>query len=114
MKMELTQPCSNCPFRTDVKGYLTKSRVRELRFGLVQQQSSFSCHKTNKFTDDGETIEDSNSQHCAGAMILLEKLNKPNQLMRISERLGGYDMRKLKMDSPVFDNFEQMIKSQER
>lgn len=114
MKFKLTQPCDNCPFRTDVKPYLTKDRVRELRDEMLGQQATFSCHKTNKFNEEGETIEDGDSQHCAGAMILLEKLEKPNQLMRISERLGCYDMRKLKMDSPVFDSFESMIKVQKQ
>jgi hypothetical protein len=45
-------------------------------------------------------------------MILLEKLGRPNQWMRIGERLGLYDPRQLKMDAPVFDTFEAMIEAQ--
>ena len=50
--------------------------------------------------------------HCAGALILLEKLNLPSQMMRIAERLGMYDRRKLDMLAPVFDSFVAMIKAQ--
>ena len=48
--------------------------------------------------------ETEDSQHCGGAMILLEKIDRPNQMMRIMERIGGYDRRKLKMDADVFDD----------
>lgn len=53
-------------------------------------------------------------QHCAGALILLEKLDRPSQMMRISERIGMYDRRKLDMDAPVFDTFRKMITAQSR
>lgn len=39
--------------------------------------------------------------HCAGALIFLEKRYRPNQLMRISERLGMYDRTKLDMKAKV-------------
>lgn len=39
--------------------------------------------------------------HCAGALIFLEKRNRPNQMMRIAERTGSYDRRTLDMKAPV-------------
>ena len=48
--------------------------------------------------------ETEDSQHCGGALILLEKIESPNQMMRIMERMGGYDRHKLKMDADVFDD----------
>lgn len=112
MNYTLTTPCKNCPFlRTE--NYLTKGRVRELKQELLYNQGTFSCHKTNGYDNDGDAIETDKSQHCAGAMILLEKLGKPNQMMRISERLGMYDMRKLNMKANVFDTFEEMMKAQD-
>jgi len=52
--------------------------------------------------------------HCAGALILLEKLEQPSQMMRIAERLRMYDARQLDMDAPVFESFEDMVKAQTR
>jgi len=108
MKMDLKKPCSNCPFRNDIKPYLTFDRAEEILDGLINQQQSFSCHKTNDFIDD-DAIETENTQHCAGALILLEKLELPNQWMRIAERIGCYDRHKLKMDSPVYEDEHEML-----
>lgn len=117
MKYNLPRPCKNCPFRSDVKGYLTKARVRSIIDGITRQQQTFSCHKTNEFGSDdegwSETRETPNSQHCAGALIFLERLEQPNQMMRISERLGLYDARKLDMESPVH-SARTMIAAQPR
>lgn len=117
MRYTLPRPCKNCPFRSDIKGYLTKARVREIIDAITRQQATFSCHKTNEHeeTDEGwtETVETEKSQHCAGALIFLERLERPNQMMRICERIGLYDRRKLDMDSPVH-SAKSMIAAQAR
>lgn len=115
MNFDLKRPCKDCPFRTDVIPYLRPSRAREITDSLIRQQGTFSCHKTNDFGgDDGEAIETSKTQHCAGATIMLEKLGRPNQLMRIAERLGVYDRKKLDMAAPVYDTPAKMIAAQRR
>lgn len=111
----MTTPCANCPFRKDIRAYLTSRRVREIEHSLIQVE--FPCHKTTKHDENGEYIQDFKSEHeihCAGALILLEKLDRPSQMMRICERIGMYDRRKLDMDAPVFDSFHQMAKAQPR
>lgn len=114
MNFNLKRPCRLCPFRYNIKGFLTKERVKDLESGLIDQQATFTCHETNEYDDEtGEGIESKESKHCAGALILLEKLESPNQMMRISERLGFYDRRKLDMEAPVFDSFDDMIDAQE-
>lgn len=45
-------------------------------------------------------------------MLMLEKINRPNQMMRICERLGMYDRTKLVGAEDVFDDFEDWIDSQ--
>jgi hypothetical protein len=110
MKFELVRPCKDCPFRSDITFYLTPKRVREILDSITTRQQTFSCHKTNSFEDDGEIVETKDSQHCAGAMILLERINRPNQMMRIAERLRIYDRAKLEMESPVFRTPAAMIK----
>ena len=117
MKFTLPRPCKKCPFRSDVKGYLTKARVRDIINGITRRQETFSCHNTNEFVDndDGwtETVETANSQHCAGALIFLERLDQPNQMMRIAERIGLYNRNKLVMDSPVH-SARSMVAAQPR
>lgn len=107
----LKTPCPNCPFRTDVKPYLSPERVEEIRDGL--ERGEFPCHKTLDYdTDEEGGVETEKTAHCAGALILLEKEGTPSQMMRISERLGMYDARKLDMDAPVFDSWDDMIAAQ--
>lgn len=113
MKLDLRTPCANCPFRTDVRPFLDPDRAAEILEALVELDATFSCHKHNDFEegDDGEevVIEGRDAQHCAGAMILLEKIGHPNQWMRIAERMGWYDRHRLKMDAPVYDTPDAML-----
>lgn len=114
MDYELTRPCATCPFRCDGKGVtLRPERVDELEMQLMMAE--FACHKTVDYDAadwDGEGDYNGagldHAQHCAGALILLENLEQPHQMMRISERLGAYDARKLDMDAPVFESWEDM------
>ena len=116
MSYRLTKPCPKCPFRNDIPGYLTKARIRELERSL--ERSEFSCHLTTSedgWGEDHETYVSSGKEdHCAGALILLEKLERPSQMMRIMERIGGYDRTKLNMQSPVVDTWAELRRRQKR
>lgn len=109
MNFKLKTPCANCPFRTDVKAYLTQGRAEEIAEGITTEQQTFTCHKTLSRDDDGNTLNSQQEQHCAGALIMLEHMDKPNQMMRIAERLGMYDRRQLDMDAPVFKTDVEFI-----
>ena len=110
MKFNLKKPCNNCPFtRKSTEGWLGEDRASEFADAIYSLDSTFSCHKTLSIDDEGDTHEHKDSQHCAGAMILLEKMGKPNQMMRISERLGLYNHKELDMSSDVFDDLEEFI-----
>jgi hypothetical protein len=112
MKHDMTTPCNNCPFRTDVKPYIRPERVIEIRDTMMKDQSSFPCHKTTDLDEDTqERLNTSGEQQCAGALIILEKNGGSTQLMRISERLGMYDRTKLDMDAPVYATFADMVKA---
>ena len=84
-RYRLTKPCDNCPFRSDVRTYIRPASVDEIEVSLVHDQ--FSCHKT--VVDYTEPRDRSGEVHCAGALILLEKIARPSQMMRIAERLGA-------------------------
>jgi len=109
----LVRPCKLCPFRSDIDPYLNRARVREIVESL-RSGAIFPCHETTEFDDDGEPIRNDGEIHCAGALIVMEREEEPNQMMRIAERLGSYDRSKLVMDAPVFDSFEEMIEAQPR
>lgn len=102
MRYTQTSPCNNCPFRSDIDPYLGPERTEEILKGLLEQQATFTCHK-------GIGKPENEQFHCAGAMILLEHMERPNQMMRIMERLGEYDRRKLDMDSPVYVDADDML-----
>ena len=106
MKYNLTKPCGNCPFRSDRPFDLKPGRIEEIVNGLFNDVP-FSCHKTT--TSKGVSNNHKDAEHCAGALIFLEKHDYAHQMMRIMERIGMYDRRKLDMDFPVYDSMEEMI-----
>jgi len=114
MKYELTNPCGNCPFRSDIRAFLNPARAREIARSL--DRGEFPCHKTtvpgSGDNGDEDLVGTEDSQHCAGALILLEKMERPSQMMRICERLGFYDRTKLNLDAPVFDSLVEWIDAQ--
>lgn len=119
MRLTMKTPCPSCPFRTDTPPFLHPGRAKEI-MGFLLADHTFQCHKTvdyDKVSDEGEVdgataAREVNAQHCAGALILLEKLGKPNQLMRIAERIGHYHPLRLDMKAPVFDTAEEFIRAQ--
>ena len=94
MKYTMKEPCNACPFLIG-SGFTYHS--------LTQHASGeFACHKTCELGEDSGTYEPKKkSLHCAGALIFLEKQERPHQMMRICERLGMYDRTKLNMDASV-------------
>jgi len=111
MNFSMRKPCPQCPFRTDIRPFISAERAEEITDALVYGGATFACHKTIGFDDDGGSHDLPDSEHCAGAMIMLEHMETPNQMMRIAERLGIYDRTKLKMDSPVYESADEMIEA---
>ena len=78
------EPCDNCPLMDDGKKIrLSPERVKEIKQDL-ERGENFVCHKT--IYDEG--MEDSDRRMCYGAYRYLKRLNKPNQIMQLAERLG--------------------------
>ncbi|MDB4330109.1 DUF6283 family protein [bacterium] len=103
MNFNLKKPCDKCPFRKDVTPYITKGSAQEKLRGITQGDTTFTCHKTLDKNDKDQ-------EHCGGALIFLEKIEMPNQMMRICERIGMYDYKELDMSQPVFENESDFIK----
>lgn len=109
MNFSLKRPCAKCPFRTDVRPYLRPERAEEILLAITEQDATFACHETTEHDEDGDHMLTAKEQHCAGALIMLEKMDQPNQMMRIAERMGFYDRTKLHMDAPVYDCADDML-----
>lgn len=121
MNFNMVRPCAHCPFRNDIPGYLHGARAREIAEAITERQMTFSCHETttpDEWEDNEEIppphVPGPDEEHCAGAAILLERIERPNQWMRISERLGFYDRTKLDMAAPVFQTAEEFIRHHAR
>lgn len=93
MKFDMKKPCKDCPF---VVGSATNETLAEGRIESIvddlRNDMSFTCHKT-LYTE--KKVEE---QHCGGALIFLERENRPNQIMRMAERIGLYNHKELDMD----------------
>ena len=118
MNFKLKRPCAKCPFRSDKVFPLHPGRTEDILNGLLRG-GTFACHETVDYDNQPDDDEDGDSfhvstdgeQHSAGAAILLEKMNAPNQMMRIAERLGLYDRTKLDMSAPVYEDDEEMLEA---
>lgn len=117
MHFDLHVPCSSCPFLRKGGIRLTKGRVKQITRDILSDQGkTFACHKTTA-ERNGELAEVMSSRHCAGALIFSEKHGSCTQMMRIAERLGMYDRKKLMasqeaVDS-VFDSVSEMLKAKD-
>lgn len=109
---ERTTPCAKCPFRNNRETYLTYERAEEIADSL-RMGADFPCHETIEHDEDGEGIRNSESQFCAGALIVLEKDDSPNQMMRIGERLRLYDYNKLNFNAPVPEDLDEWVEMHE-
>lgn len=72
----MKKPCEHCPFRRDVKPFLTPQRGEQLAYHAQNHYNSFSCHKTTvsdeEFGGDGdEMVATEHSKECAGFLTLM-------------------------------------------
>ena len=111
MNYDLKTPCSNCPFRKEGGIRLRAARVKELIRTTQNPGAEFACHKTTKDNDEGERRATEKSQHCAGALVFADKQGTSSQMMRIAERFGGLDWRKLEGHTDVFDSSRAFVAS---
>lgn len=94
MRYNMTEPCDACPF--------LKGSGFPYRSLMEHASGEFPCHKACELDEDDTYVpRNEKTPHCAGALIFLEKQNRPHQMMRICERLGMYDRTKLNMKAPV-------------
>lgn len=111
-------PCKGCPFRTDVRPYISADRVREIFAAIIDRDNHFSCHKTVDYShedSEGETVPQTcHSSVCAGAAILQEKIGRPSVMVRMGYALKSIPLDHLDKAAPVYDSPEDMLRAYER
>lgn len=72
----MKEPCKHCPYRHDVKPFLTPERGEQLAYHAQNPYNTFTCHKTmepGEEEDDEigcEMVHAAHSKECAGFMSL--------------------------------------------
>lgn len=110
-RFDLIRPCRDCPFRKDATFAFRPSRAREIAETVVRDLT-FQCHKTVDYSGDDGGQPGDRPQQCAGALILHEKLGRPNWRYRFAHMLGLYDPSRLDMTAPVVDSVEEFVRLQ--
>lgn len=114
MRFDLKKPCADCPFRTDcIPGWLGQARAEEIADALLGPPGkTFACHKTTRHGDEGQHEQHSGEQHCAGALLLVEAVGFPNQMLQVAERLGVRDPAVLDRSAArlVFEDRESFMR----
>ncbi|MCC7421815.1 MAG: hypothetical protein IT428_16170 [Planctomycetaceae bacterium] len=112
MLFEMQRPCFNCPFskRPHAIRGLGKERATEISESIAAG-ATFPCHKTTFEDENGARIIHPNEQMCAGAMIVCEKTQGPNQAMILARMLGWWGGR-VDTKSPVVDSWDEFIEVQ--
>ncbi len=65
------KPCKHCPFRKDVKPFLTLDFAEELAYSTQNPYNYFPCHKTTEYNEDLDDMEATNeSLECAGFITM--------------------------------------------
>ena len=87
------RPCPKCPWLVEYfgeKDFLRPGRRRDILNG-IKHGGEFPCHQTTTFDDDGELVPTTSEQCCAGLAVMLLREGDSTQMMRIAERVGGFD-----------------------
>lgn len=105
MKFDLTRPCADCPFRKDIHFNLRPKKWREIVNSLMSDQT-FVCHKTidyREWDDNGEFVPDDHNQHCAGALIMMQRSGHlfDNYLFRLACMFGLLDPNALDKECEI-------------
>lgn len=71
----MKKPCEHCPYRRDVRPFLTMERAEELAYHPSNPYNSFACHKTTvsdeEFGGDGsDMVAVETSRECAGFLTM--------------------------------------------
>ena len=123
-RFKVTQPCRNCPFRTDANRILFRNRERAEEIEEHAYRQGFPCHETTDTHEDLLTgmkspAFGSQASHCAGYLVMKLKseggggapwpgIGNDTELSEaLSEHFGNW----LRLD--VFESEEEFFQANE-
>lgn len=107
MLFEIKKPCALCPFRRDVRPFLSR-RAASIASELRNDHNWFACHETTG-VKSGKRVRLENQSHCMGAAIVLWRSHLTNVPIRLALWLKLLDESVLNQPAPVFDSLEEFV-----
>lgn len=105
----LKSPCSDCPFTKSAKHHIGVAKdLVKLSKSLESKSFGHTCHKTDERSDGYVEGHKGPMEHCAGAMIMLKKMNHEQPNLMLEVRRGNLDPDQYEMEDDVFDSFDDM------
>lgn len=105
MKFKIKKPCELCPFRSDCHPYL--GRADQIAEQMEDDHNWFACHETTG-VKSGRRVKAANQSHCAGLMLVLWRMRRPNIAMRLALVANMITVQELeKKDAPVFGSLDE-------
>lgn len=77
-KEYMPKPCAHCPYRHDVRPFLTNERAEELAYLAHNLYNYFWCHETteeDEYSEEGDCVAVDTSKICAGFLTLQHNEN---------------------------------------
>lgn len=112
---KLKTPCADCPFRTDAPQHEgVAADLMKYANSIDDGHFIHSCHKTDSRADDAEAGSFARAtsvgvQHCAGALIMLEKMDKRQVPAWIAYAKKKFKPEELDMKAAVFSSIAQLV-----
>lgn len=78
---------------------------------ILEASGGFSCHKTVNYGDGTEEPDTTDAVECAGRMAVLLREECPDQMMRITMRLGILDPRTIDPDREAYGSIDEVMKA---
>lgn len=110
MDFKLRRPCPHCPFRRDIEPFLSAERAEEIADAL--EHHTFACHETvhkAQPRDARGRFLPTETSHCAGVLIIMQRENRFGDLQQIAARLGLLELATLDMKAPTFNTLEEFV-----
>lgn len=115
MKFDLKTPCKNCPFMNTKDGIKFSCRERAEEIEEQAYRHGFPCHlsavDTSDKDEDGGFVFGSDTQHCAGALLVFLKDGYDGNVPfeNLSERMQDRIRDRLNWNAPTYDSVEAFL-----
>jgi hypothetical protein len=101
---KLRSPCAECPFKTTTPFHEgVAADLPATLTAMMEERFAHTCHRTDPRSDyKGAKRYRGQVQHCAGALIMMERSGRVSLPMADAIASGALDPNKLDMKAPVY------------